>query len=548
MIVSNVTVSTVWFVMIYAPLSVIALWKLFPKLKNSARFLPIVFLLAQITIFIVDRSNRPKPAFLRYLWGTSNEYNIPSYLSSTQWATVAAIALVIALFGLKLNRWQRSYFILFGFFMLFAGLEEFFDWKSTTSILEPLLTTAALALALSTAIATARVTRQERTWFLWLLACFALVALGTLVIDKLPEYCGSVVQLNIPRCINFQRADEWLEDGAGWMFLVVLLGMYSGWLPNANMRSRFWFYAVPPIWIGMLLYFSPANQIVVPHPDISMNISFENGVDVYGYKTDEGGLPSSVVMKPPFGSQLSDIGYSVHVIDQETGGSIASTNRHINRREEMIPKYGGLWLLYRQPIDVVLPSSAPANRAMWAVLTLWREQDGRFIRQKALSSDQHLLSDTQVILGEFVLPAPPSRSPADPIARFNNGFTLEAVTLPESARAGENLSIEFTWRSDVQGSEDHAQFLHLGHVESGEWWGYDQEPLGPRLPTRLWYSGLADNETWQIPLPANLAPGRYDAFTGLCRVSDKERVPVTDADGRPWLDNRVELGSLTVVG
>ena len=545
MIVSSLTVSTVWFVMIYAPLSVIALWKLFPKLKNSARLLPLLFLLAQITIFIVDRSNRPKSDFLRYLWGTSHEFNIPSYLSSAQWATVAAIAIVISLFGLKLKIWQRYYLIFLGSFMLFAALEEFFDWKSTT-VVEDLLRAAATVLAPLTAFAAARVTRQERTWFIWLLACFALVALGTLVIDKLPEYCGSVVRLDSLNCINFQSADEWLEDGAGWLFLVVMLGMYFRWLPNANIRSRLWFYAVPPIWIGMLLYFSPANQIVVPHPDISMNISFENGVDVYGYKTDEGGLPSSVVMKPPFGSQLSDIGYSVHVIDQETGGSIASTNRHINRREEMIPKYGGLWLLYRQPIDVVLPSSAPANRAMWAVLTLWREQDGRFIRQKALSSDQQLLTETQVILGEFVLPAPSSAPSADPIARFDNGFALDAVTLPESARAGENLSIEFSWRSDAQGSEDHAQFLHLGHVESGEWWVYDQHPLGARLPTRLWYSGLADSEVWSVPLPADLAPGRYDVFTGLYRVSDKERVPVTDADGRPWLDNRVELGSLTV--
>ena len=46
--------------------------------------------------------------------------------------------------------------------------------------------------------------------------------------------------------------------------------------------------------------------------------------------------------------------------------------------------------------------------------------------------------------------------------------------------------------------------------------------------------------------PADLAPGRYEVFTGLYRARDGERVPTTDADGQPWLDNRVALGTLTV--
>ena len=90
------------------------------------------------------------------------------------------------------------------------------------------------------------------------------------------------------------------------------------------------------------------------------------------------------------------------------------------------------------------------------------------------------------------------------------------------------------------------QFLHLGHESSGEWWVYDQQPLGARLPTRLWYKGLADSETWQVPLPADLAPGRYRVFTGLYRTRDLERIPANDAGGSPFPDARVPLGSLTI--
>ncbi len=73
-------------------------------------------------------------------------------------------------------------------------------------------------------------------------------------------------------------------------------------------------------------------------------------------------------------------------------------------------------------------------------------------------------------------------------------------------------------------------------------------PLGPRLPTRLWYSGLADAETWQVALPADLAPGRYAVYTGLYRTNDQVRLQASDAEGIPYVDARAPLGDLIVVG
>ena len=83
-------------------------------------------------------------------------------------------------------------------------------------------------------------------------------------------------------------------------------------------------------------------------------------------------------------------------------------------------------------------------------------------------------------------------------------------------------------------------------VESGAWFVYDQEPLGSRLPTHLWYRGLADSETWQVPLPADLAPGQYRVFTGIYRTRDRQRVPATDANGTPFINARVPLGTLII--
>ena len=90
------------------------------------------------------------------------------------------------------------------------------------------------------------------------------------------------------------------------------------------------------------------------------------------------------------------------------------------------------------------------------------------------------------------------------------------------------------------------QFLHFVNEENGTLWNHDQQPLGSRLPTRLWYRGLADTETWQVPVPADLEPGKYRVFTGLYRAGDQQRVPAVDADGTPFVDARVPLGVLTI--
>ena len=118
------------------------------------------------------------------------------------------------------------------------------------------------------------------------------------------------------------------------------------------------------------------------------------------------------------------------------------------------------------------------NRALWVVLTLWRKRGDEYVREKILSSDHRLLDDTQIVLGEFVLPTASSPSISPPLAFFDNGFALESVDLPEHAQAGATLNITSSWRADQLGREDYVQLLHLGNEESGEWIVYDQSPLG----------------------------------------------------------------------
>ena len=160
------------------------------------------------------------------------------------------------------------------------------------------------------------------------------------------------------------------------------------------------------------------------------------------------------------------------------------------------------------------------------------------------------MSESQVILDELVLRAPMSPPTGAPTRRDSTTvLSFESVDLPTAAAPGATLPITLSWRSKADGAEDHAQFLHLGHVETGDYFVYDQRPLGDRLPTRLWYSGLADSETWSVPLPADLAPGEYRVSSGLYRVSDgRARAGHRRRGGSLWLDNRVALGGLTIAG
>ena len=168
------------------------------------------------------------------------------------------------------------------------------------------------------------------------------------------------------------------------------------------------------------------------------------------------------------------------------------------------------------------------------------------MRQDITKSNFPLLGDNQIILSELVLEDSGGPPASSPIARFEPGVVLEGAEIPDGGQSGASLTLQFDWRSDLDLDTDYNQFLHFRHEESGAYWVYDQQPLGRRLPTRLWYKNLADSETWRIPLPSDLAPGPYMLYTGLYRASDFERLPASAADGAPYTDNRIPVGRLTI--
>ncbi len=537
--------------LLYLPVCLCVYKRLSPSLSPTAKRLTIGMLAAQVLVIVLSLTIRPTSLFQEWLWEFDAEWNIPSAITSSQLALVGFVALFTAWLARTLPAWQRLYLLGLGLIFLFLGLDEFFDFRTSVHNLRGYYILVGAAMAMATIYVSFHSPHRFRIWQISLLIGLSIVALGGLLFDKLPDFCGTLVFLRpYGGCLERNFFDESLEILGTWLALIALLGQFSCITPIPQPRVRRALFVAPVLWILFLVQTSPVPNITYLkswhgiHPAL---VRFESGEYLYGYHIERKDEALRIQLYSfPWQSIDIELDYSIHLIDQSSGGSVASRD-NLLKRDRSFQIFGGNFIrVYAQETDIEFSSETSVNRALWVVLTLWREQDDKNSRQKVLSSNLRLLGDSRVILDEIVLRAEETPASAPPLVRFANGFALEAASLPERVKAGEPLNIHFAWAADSADGEDANQFLHLGHEETGEWFVYDQQPLGPRLPTRLWYAGLADSETWQVPLPADLASGRYSVFTGLYRVSDQVRVPARQADGTLWIDARVPLGMITI--
>ncbi len=532
--------------LLYAPICLVALRLLIPRLSRASRILAIAALSAQIVILVVALEDTPRWELKGWLWHLDQESSIPNTFASAQLALVSGTALATAILASGRNTLNRLYLVGLSLLFLYLAWDEYFalhernlDWKQQYLALGAIVVIATVIVRL----------RSQQHTDLWLgvfLAGLAISGVGAMVFKLLPLTCDGIAWLRIQGCLQYDFIEEAAEFIGIWLILVAALGDLTDAAPKQRRLVPFFLFTLPILWTILLTRDAWLPRLELRFRAKPATIAFESDLRLLGYQVKRDEESVELWLYPSaWRSHYSKLGFSLHLVDQASGKSIASQERHTRSQQRLLlaPSFAHI---YRKQMAVEIPPETPTNRAYWIVLSLWREEGGAFTSQKVLDSDHQLLSETQVILGEFALPAASSAVSAAPLALFDGSFTLGAVDLPPSARLGETLNISFSWRAGAAGLNDYAQFLHLGHVDSGEWWVYDQQPLGPRLPTRLWYSGLADSETWAAPLPADLASGEYAVFTGLYRLSDQERVPVKDKDGLRFVDARVPLGYLTL--
>ncbi len=536
------------FLSLYLPLGLLFYWRIYRRLLPAAKRLATLIFIAQILIIVMTLSFQPSSAFERWLWRLNGEWNIPATFASTQMALIGAVSLATAWLSRNRPAGQRLYMVAIGFVFLFAAFDEYRVLHESVSKWRQYYTALGLAVVTATLIIAGRSPRRTLIWHILFLAGLAISASGALLLEHYRdvEICDSLLLLRLDGCLNLSLYEEFLELSGMFLALAAILGQFSDSLPSAAGRTQNALYALPVLWLIMLL--SSASIIPVARQAYAQpaTVAFESGARLHAFRIERFKKEVNAhLFLSPGSENFREFGYSLHLVDQVSGDSLVSSDKHVNDQLDFLLGPGFV-PVYRQWTALEFPSRSPVNRAMWIVLALWRERNGEFLRQQVLSSDHQLLQNTQIVLGEFARPGESTPPAASPIARFGNGFILDAAGAPERARAGETLDIAFTWRSDVAGADDYVQFLHFVHEEDGAFWGFDQEPLGPRMPTRLWYAGMGDSETWQLPLPADLEPGEYAVFTGLYRLRDMQRLQARGPGGETWQDARVPLGGLII--
>ena len=546
MLVAPQTLIRLFVILLYGLLALTACRLILPRLTPAARILAILTLLAQIIVIAVSLEFRAEWGLDDWLWDLNRDWNMPAVVASTQLALVGGAALLTAWLAREQTPWQRLYLVAIGLAFLFMARDEyaavheaFLGWEYYYALLGAAIVIATLMLA-------CRAPPSARIWHLCLLAGLTLSAAGGIGIEQLrPQLrgpvCDSLGALQLDGCLLTFQYEETLEFAGMWLVLLAMLGHFSVIASRADSRAHRLLYLMPALWILWLINDPSIHRQFLVQPK---TILFEAGVELREFRVDSG--DGAVALELDATARRSDgarLGYSAHLVDQVGGNSVAGHDARWCCQQDA----RGDTLFFRQRLEVDYPPDAPVNRALWIVLTIWRESDDEFEGLRVLAGELQLLSETQLVLGELVIPAPSAPSLGSPLAAFDNGFALTAADSPARALPGETLPVAFSWRSESAGGEDLTQFLHFAREEAGgAQWGYDQPPLGQRLPTRLWYSGLAESETWQVPLPADLAPGRYAVSTGLYRARDLKRIAANDAAGQPWRDARVPLGYLRV--
>jgi len=545
-IVSPHTLLRVLLFLLYAPVGFGIFRWLFPLMTPIARRLTVGFLAAQAFVIVAAIVIQPNTATEEWLWSMRFEWNFTSGVASTQLALVGAVTLLTSWLAIERPTWQRLCAAGIGLVFLFLALEEFLDTKYPVPDWPLHYAMLGAALAAIAAIIALRSPWGIRLWFILLIAGLSFVGAGAILFDALSGICNYVLFVYVDGCLNRSILEESLELLGSWLTLVAMLGWFSYTVPKPGPRLRLVLYALPVVWLLICFAISPVPGFKFSLPAEPVSVRFESGLHLYGYQPNDQRLPASAFIWVSPQAVEAGLGFSVHLVDQVTGESIASRNEYADRVHLGFLSGKSYTPVYEQPLALQIPPRAPRNRALWVVMSVWRKSGKDFVYQKVLESDRRLLTDTQVVVDELVLRAEHAPPPATPVASFDGGISLDGFDLPARVHAGETMQVAFRWRMNGETREDYAQFLHVVHQESGAQWSFDQQPLGPRLPTRLWYSGMVDSETWDLSLPADLASGRYAVLTGLYRQSDLERLPVKNADGAPFTDAIVPLGSLTI--
>ncbi len=198
----------------------------------------------------------------------------------------------------------------------------------------------------------------------------------------------------------------------------------------------------------------------------------------------------------------------------------------------------------REETIAALERLAQPHQRIWLIpvhLPMWpgSEEVERWLRLHAELLEEQAFGPLRLLAFR---PAPAALARMRPAgARWGDGVELVAFRVePEGPIApGGRLRLATAWRRWGTVAEEHSVFAHLLDG-SGRLIAQDDHPVGRGLyPSTAWADGEMIFERFELALPGDIPPGRYQLVIGRYNWETLVRVPTDGSD-------RLELGTVEV--
>jgi hypothetical protein len=131
--------------------------------------------------------------------------------------------------------------------------------------------------------------------------------------------------------------------------------------------------------------------------------------------------------------------------------------------------------------------------------------------------------------------------------RLGEHIQLKRVRLSaETLAPGDMLTVVPIWVSDGAVERSYKVFCHLLSPNGALVGQRDGLPLYGVRPTPSWRAGEIIEDSYEILLDGDLAPGEYELSVGMYDAETMERLTVYDTTGKRLPDARITVGSLRV--
>jgi hypothetical protein len=193
----------------------------------------------------------------------------------------------------------------------------------------------------------------------------------------------------------------------------------------------------------------------------------------------------------------------------------ALADQHRWRAGSLIPVQHTLWMS---------PQAAPGPY----LIRLGLFDYGTNQRSPIYTSAGETVGD-QLILGLFYV-SDGDTDPRQPqtrlTAQLGKTIKLLGYTLPPLPPNKAYLPVHLHWQATGPVNSDYTAFVQLLNEQGQRVTGWDSPPLNGQYPTSRWQPGEIVVDIFDVPLPANLSPGRYRVITGFYDVETGQRLPV----------------------